>query len=162
VRKLYDEYWGDRRMDLVEELQFIFADNHMDFELKEKNNRFLFRWNEIMRDAVMGADCVLLDFNLDANNEVIFLGLIRIPKQYRGKGIGGRLIRIIKKYAREHHFSIILESAPENLIFWQKMHFSVFFYEVYGFWMMGYGGKSKQFFKVKWAQIKPSLYSDAS
>lgn len=161
-KKIIDRIWGDARMDLISELQDIFKQNDIYFEYEEKNNRHLFHWNDVMRDAGMVADSVLLDFNIDLEHEIIFLGLIRIPRINRGRGIGATLVRTIKRYAKEKHFSIILESAPENLLFWQKMHFSTFLFEDYGFWMMGYGGKSKQFFKVKWSQIKSILYSDAS
>ncbi|HJV45696.1 MAG TPA: GNAT family N-acetyltransferase [Bacillota bacterium] len=149
-------------MDLISEMKRLLEENDITYEYEEKNHRHLFRWNDVMRDAGMVADNVLLDLNIDAEHEVIFLGLIRIPRTTRGKGLGAQLVKAMKKYAREQHFAIILESAPENLLFWQKMHFSTFLYEDYGFWMMGYGGKSKQYFKVKWLQIKPHLYSDVS
>jgi hypothetical protein len=55
---------------------------------------------------------------------------------------------------------IILESAPENLIFWQKMHFSTFLFESYGFYMMGYGAKNKLYYKVKWQQLRKDLYTN--
>lgn len=126
------------------------------------NNRHLFRWNEVMRDAGMVADNVILDFNIDPIHEALFLGLIRIPHPNRGSGIGQEMVELLKLFAKKHHYSIILESVPEKQLFWQKMHFSSFLFEENGFWMMGYGGKSKQMYKVKWSQIKPFLYSDVT
>lgn len=150
-------------VNLIEDLKLIFTESEIYFEFEEKkNHRFLFRWNEVMRDAGMVADNVILDFNMDSIHEGIFLGLIRIPHPYRGKRIGEKVVKLFKQYAKENHFSILLESAPENIIFWQKMHFSSFLFEEYGFWMMGYGGKNKQHFRVKWSQMKPVIYSDVS
>lgn len=147
---------------LINEIKNILDTHNIYFEYESMaNNRHLFRWNEVMRDAGMVADNVILDFNIDPIHEALFLGLIRIPPPYRAHGIGLEIVNLFKRYATEHHYSILLESAPENLSFWQKMHFSYFLFEDYGFWMMGYGGKSKQMFKVKWSQIKPFLYSDA-
>ncbi|RXT14959.1 hypothetical protein [Ammoniphilus sp. CFH 90114] len=127
----------------------------------EHGDRHLFRWNETMRDAGMAEDNVMLDFNVDNLHEAIYLGLIRIPHLYRAHGIGEEIVNLLKLYAKDHHYSILLESAPENMQFWQKMHFSTFLYEDYGFWMMGYGAKNKQLFKVKWNQMKPLLCNDA-
>lgn len=150
-------------VDLIHELKNIFENHEIyyTYELTQ-HNRHMFRWNDTMRDAGMVADNVILDFNIDSTHEAIFLGLLRIPHSYRNKGIGEEVVKLFKHYAKEHHYSILLESAPENLLFWQKMHFSSFLYEEYGFWMMGYGGKNKQMFKVKWSQMKPTLYPDAS
>lgn len=149
--------------ELIAEIKEILDRHGIYYEYEEApNHRHIFRYNEIMRDAGMVADNVILDFNIDPLHEALFLGLIRIPPAYRSKGIGVEIIETFKRFATEHHFSIILESAPENLAFWQKMHFSHFLFEDYGFWMMGYGGKSKQMFKVKWSQMKPFLYPDSA
>ncbi|RKD24054.1 hypothetical protein BEP19_06500 [Ammoniphilus oxalaticus] len=148
-------------IELIEDIKKIF-DRHRIYYKYERasKDRHLFRWNDMMRDAGMVADNVILDINIDELHEAIFIGLIRVPHPYRAKGIGKEIIDTFKRYAIEHHFSILVESAPENLPFWQKMHFSIFLFEDYGFWMMGYGGKSKQMFKVKWSQMKPFLYDD--
>ena len=148
--------------DIIVEIKAIFMKHGIYYTYEaQPNQRHLYRWNETMRDAGMAADNVMLDINLDDLHEAVFLGLIRIPHAYRSHGIGEEIIQLLKNYAQEYHYSILLESAPENMLFWQKMHFSCFMYEDYGFWMMGYGGKNKQLFKVKWTQMKPYLYSDA-
>ena len=149
-------------IDLISEVEKIFQKHNIFFSYElQPHNRHLFRWNETMRDAGMAADNVMLDFNIDDIHEAIYLGLIRIPQPYRSHGIGEEMVNLLKLYAKEHHYSILLESAAENMLFWQKMHFSTFLFEEYGFWMMGYGGKNKQLFKVKWSQMKPHIYEEA-
>ena len=53
-----------------------------------------------------------------------------------------------------------LDQKQENLTFWQKMHFSTFLFESYGFYMMGYGAKNKLYYKVIWQQFRKELYSN--
>ncbi|AMA73703.1 MULTISPECIES: N-acetyltransferase [Aneurinibacillus] len=149
-------------MNIFEEFQRVFETHGIPYHPEKKGEyRYLYRTDEEMRDAGMTADNIMLDLFFDNKNEAMFLGMIRIPHKHRGKNIGANLVRIMKEYAKERHWVIILESAPENLLFWQKMHFSSFMYETYGFWMMGYGAKSKLVFKVKWTQMKKHLYAKA-
>lgn len=146
-------------MNIFQEFERVFHDFDIPYTLEDKGEgHYIYRTTEEMRDAGITPDNAMLDFNLDEKNEGLFLGIIRVPHQHRGKYVGQRLIRIMKEFAKENHWVIILESAPENLIFWQKMHFSTFMYESYGFWMMGYGAKNKFVFKVKWQEIKKHLY----
>ncbi len=146
---------------LTDELGLVFARRGIWHRLEEipAENRRLFRWNQTMRDAGLAEDSVMLDFTVDAGHGVFYLGLIRIPPQYRGKGAATELIGLMKGYALMRHFVIILESSPENYDFWHAEHFSSFLYEKSGFWMMGYGGESKQVYRVKWAQFKSARFS---
>jgi len=148
-------------MNIFQEIEGIFTANGIPFtsEFIEKENRWIYRTDKEIIDAGITPANVMLDFILNENLEVLFLGMIRLPRQKRGQGIGKQLVTALKKYVRERHWVIILESAPENLLFWQKMHFSNFLYESYGFYMMGYGAKTKLIYKIKWQQLKKELYT---
>ncbi|WP_276912697.1 hypothetical protein [Aneurinibacillus aneurinilyticus] len=149
-------------MKILREFERVFETHRIPYHLEQKEeHHYLYRTEEEMRDAGMTPDNVMLDLFFDHKNEAMFLGMIRVPHKLRGKNIGADIVTIMKEFAKEHHWVIILESAPENLLFWQKMHFSSFMYETYGFWMMGYGAKSKLIFKVKWTQMKKNLYAEA-
>ncbi|WP_152667738.1 hypothetical protein [Aneurinibacillus tyrosinisolvens] len=149
------------KMNLLDEFEQIFKQNEIPYTLEIKaEGHYAYRTDEEMRDAGIAPDNVILDIVLDEKNEALFLGMIRVPHKKRGQNIGARLVQAMKNFAKENHWVVILESAPENLLFWQKMHFSSFMYETYGFWMMGYGAKSKLIFKVKWTQMKKNLYAE--
>ncbi|ERI05894.1 N-acetyltransferase [Aneurinibacillus aneurinilyticus] len=149
-------------MKILREFERVFETHRIPYHLEQKEeHHYLYRTEEEMRDAGMTPNNVMLDLFFDHKNEAMFLGMIRVPHKLRGKNIGADIVTIMKEFAKEHHWVIILESAPENLLFWQKMHFSSFMYETYGFWMMGYGAKSKLIFKVKWTQMKKNLYAEA-
>ncbi|WP_027417316.1 N-acetyltransferase [Aneurinibacillus terranovensis] len=149
-------------MNIFREFERIFEEHAIPYTFESKGeDHYIYRTNEEMRDAGITPDNVMLDFNLDQKNEALFLGMIRIPHSYRNQSVGAKLVLVMKEFAKENHWVIILESAPENLLFWQKMHFSTFLYESYGFWMMGYGAKNKLAFKVKWQQMKKYLYAEA-
>ncbi|WCN36908.1 hypothetical protein [Aneurinibacillus uraniidurans] len=148
-------------MELLRKIGQILEANDIPYQLENPaEGHYLYRTVEEMRDAGMTPDNVVLDLFFDFKNEAVFLGMIRIPHKLRGRNIGADIVRLMKEYAIENHWVVILESAPENLLFWQKMHFSSFMYETYGFWMMGYGAKSKLIFKVKWTQMKKHLYAN--
>ncbi len=151
-----------KNMNIFQEIEGIFEENGIPYtsEYLESENRWVYKTNEEMIDAGITPDNVMLDFILNEHLEALFLGMIRIPHHKRGLGIGEKLVRSLKNYVKEHHWIIILESAPENLIFWQKMHFSTFLFESYGFYMMGYGAKNKLYYKVIWQQFRKELYSN--
>jgi GNAT superfamily N-acetyltransferase len=148
-------------MNIFQEIESIFKENGIPFscEYIESENRWVYKTDEEMIDAGITPDNVMLDFILNEHLECLFLGMIRIPHSKRGLGIGAKLVKALKIYVKEKHWVIILESAPENLTFWQKMHFSTFLFESYGFYMMGYGAKNKLYYKVKWQQLRKELYS---
>jgi hypothetical protein len=149
------------RMNILQEFEQVFNDRGIPYTLEDKGEgHYIYRTTEEMRDAGITPDTAMLDFNLDTKHEALFLGMIRVPHQNRGQHIGKQLVRIMKEFAKKYHWVIVLESAPENLLFWQKMHFSSFMYETYGFWMMGYGAKNKFVFKVKWLDMKKQLYAE--
>lgn len=148
-------------MDIFQEIENIFKENDIPytFEKLDSEHRCIYRTDQEMIDAGITPDNVMLDFIFNEKNESLFLGMIRIPHAKRGLGIGERLVKVFKEYSKHFHWVIILESAPENLIFWQKMHFSTFLFETYGFYMMGYGAKNKLYFKVKWQELRKQIYS---
>lgn len=122
-------------MTIFQEIESIFTENEIPYtcEYLESENRWVYKTNKEMIDAGISPDDVMLDFILNEHYEILFLGMIRIPHQKRGLGIGRNLVSALKNYVKEKHWVIILESAPENLIFWQKMHFSTFFIRILRF-----------------------------
>jgi GNAT superfamily N-acetyltransferase len=133
------------------------------------HGRTLVHFNETMYDAGLGAGDVLLDYTIDSTHHGLYIGLIRLPRAYRGRGLGAKMVEEMKHWARERSYSIILESADENLTFWEKEHFAHLLHEDYGFWIMGYcenkGAEdpdAKDRLKANWKLLKKRLYPHAS
>lgn len=147
--------------ELTDTIQQIFVKHQIAFEFEAAGgNRFLFHWNRVMYDPGLSAQNVMLDYTIDPEDGDIYLGLIRIPAEYRGKGIGMELVEAFKRYATETGYAIILESADENTDFWLKEHFATFLHEDYGFWIMGYGGDDRQKWLNNWRHIKSGMYPE--
>jgi GNAT superfamily N-acetyltransferase len=147
--------------DLAMLIAQIFTNHRIPFEYEQTDdNRVLFRWNELMYDPGLGAHNVMLDYTIDPGDNDIYLGLIRIPAAYRGKGIGTEIVETIKRYAEEIRYSVLLESADENLDFWKKESFAAFLHDEYGFWIMGYGGEGKRQWMENWQHMRSELYAD--
>ncbi|WP_135548074.1 GNAT family N-acetyltransferase [Paenibacillus cymbidii] len=148
--------------DLAEIVKTILRKHRIDFEFEAvAGNRFIFHWHDVMYDPGLSAQNVMLDYTLDSQDRDIFLGLIRLPAEYRGRGIGAEIVEAMKHYATESGYTIILESADENTDFWLKEHFATFLHEDYGFWIMGYGGENRQKWLNDWQHIKSGLYPAA-
>jgi GNAT superfamily N-acetyltransferase len=155
---------------LAKRLKWI-LDEHRVFNEWEacEHGRTLVHYNETMYDAGFCAGDVVLDYTIDRTHHDLYMGLIRLPRAVRGHGLGAMLVEEMKSWAREHSYSIILESAYENLTFWEKEHFAHLLHEDYGFWIMGYDGEkaaddkeANDRLKADWKLLKKRLYPHAS
>ncbi|WCK55928.1 hypothetical protein PP175_08430 [Aneurinibacillus sp. Ricciae_BoGa-3] len=115
-------------MNILPEFEQVFRDRDIPYTLEDKGEgHYIYRTTEEMRDAGITSDTVMLDFNLDTKHEALFLGMIRVPHKNRGQHTGKQLVRILKEFAKEHHWVIILESASREPYFLAEDAFLQFY-----------------------------------
>jgi len=119
----------------------------------ECEGRYLVRINEMMCDAGFGCDNVVLDIFFDEDEKVLFIGLLRFPKDKRKTGIGSKIVKKIIEYANQHHFFIYLDAWNESQPFWKKHGFKHVFTDKYHFEIMGYSCDGLDIFH-EWEEFK--------
>lgn len=104
----------------------------------EEPGRFSIHINEYMRDPGFAYDNMLLNVFMDADERVMFIGLLRIPNELRKTGIGSRVIKHIMNFVQDNHFFIYLDACYGSQPFWLKHGFMRMFYDRNRFDIMGY------------------------
>jgi len=134
VLRLLQAFW--QTLDLIKaELDEYSLEPVVTFE---EPGRFSIHINEYMRDPGFAYDNMLLNVFMDAEERVMFIGLLRIPNELRKTGIGSRVLKHIMNFVQEHHFFIYLDACYGSQPFWLKQGFNRMFYDRNRFDIMGY------------------------
>jgi len=131
--------------EILEQNQIIYTDMQ-DIEHITINS------NEIMFDPGFGADNKMLDIYVDDVHHILFIGLLRLPKQHRGQSVGTQIVDQIKDWADRHGYTVFLDSCGDSLNFWSKCGFRHIEHQ-YGFDIMGFGCDPTML-KEKWKDGK--------
>lgn len=131
----------------------LLKENDLKARYMECEGRFLFRIDEMMCDAGFGCDNVVLDVFFDESEKILFIGLLRFPKDKRRAGLGSKILKKILEYANEHNFTIYLDAWNESQPFWKKYGFKHVYTDKYHFEILGYSGSGLDIFH-EWELFK--------
>ena len=121
--------------------------------LNEKENRFQLKTNEMMHDVGLSQGNVLLDIFYEETLHVVFLGLLRLPKQIRKQKHSTNILTIIKSHLETHEYTVFVDSCEGCENFWRKQAFLKMFQNIYGFDIMGYPYDKEALFTI-WNDFK--------
>lgn len=140
----------------LEEIMEMLSEHQLKAHVVEEEGRFFLKINEMMCDPGFGCDQVVLDIFFDEEERVIFIGLLRFPRNKRKEGIGTVIVEKIKKYAVDHHFYIYLDAWNDSQPFWIKHGFTHVFFDQNHFEIMGWSADGKDV-KLEWTEFKKTL-----
>ncbi|WLR52772.1 GNAT family N-acetyltransferase [Bacillus tianshenii] len=139
--------------ETLDEIIEILDEHELKAKVTEEEGRFFLKINELMCDPGFGCANVVLDIFFDEDEHVLFIGLLRFPRNRRKEGIGSVIVEKIKEYAVQHHFYIYLDAWNDSQPFWMRHGFTHVYFDHNYFEIMGWSADGEDV-KLEWKEFK--------
>lgn len=136
----------------IPKVEEILVQHNIEFTEQLDSDHITINTDEEMIDPGFAMDNKVLDLFIDDENQIVFIGLLRIPCQNRRKKIGSKIINQIIDWSEKYGYSLFLDSCGDSCSFWSKCGFCMVEHQ-YGFDIMGFGSDRREL-KEKWKSGK--------
>jgi GNAT superfamily N-acetyltransferase len=139
----------------LEHIVEIYEKNEVKVYYSEENSHFFFHLDQTMYDVGISAGKNTLDVFYDEGQRILFIGLLRLPPQMKGKGLSTEIVNQLKEYAKDHGFTLFLDACGDCDFFWEKQGFKRIKRNEHGFMIMGHSPTGDEIRK-KWDEFQQS------
>ena len=139
----------------LEQIVNIYEQHGVKVYYSEENSHFFFHLDETMYDVGITAGKNTLDVFFDEGQRILFIGLLRLPPQMKGKGLSTQIIDHLKEFSHSHEFTLFLDACGDCDFFWEKQGFRRIMRNEHDFMIMGYSPANADL-KERWKDFQQS------
>ena len=121
----------------ISKVEEILEQHNIHFSELLESKHITINTEEMMVDPGFAYDNKVLDLFIDEANRILFIGLLRLPKNSRNNNIGSQIVQEITDWANQNGYTLFLDSCGDSCFFWSKCGFSTI-ERKYGFDIMGF------------------------
>lgn len=123
------------------------------YEMNESNDRFTLSIDERMKDVGMSPGYSVIDCFYEETTNVLFIGMLRIPKSLRGTKFSSKIVSHLKKLSDELHLTLMVDACDDCDRYWKKQGFRFIYRDQIGYDILAYS-KENERLKPKWEEFK--------
>ncbi|RXT06277.1 N-acetyltransferase [Ammoniphilus sp. CFH 90114] len=132
----------------ISQVEDVLEQHHIHYSEQLEADHVTILTDQLMSDPGFSLDNKVLDLFIDEDNKILFIGLLRIPRENRRKNIGREIVKHIACWAEQNGYTLFLDSCGDSCYFWSKCGFTLierrFDFDIMGF------GTDRTYLKDRW------------